>query len=436
MFQKTLKTDTLKKGDAMPKRILSLTDLQVKTAKPKAKEYKLTDGGGLYLLITPSGGKLWRFNYRFDEKYKTLFFKSYPEITLSDARKARDDARKLLANGVDPGAIIKAQKEQTQIQSEISANTFKKVARDWLQKNSPAWSESHVKTITSRLDRDVYPAFGDRAVTSITRKDVKTLMEKVEARGTIETADRIKLYCRQILRYALNNGLIEANPVDDMKDILSKRKPGHHAALTDPKEVASLLRAIDGFEGSFIVKCALKLAPLLFVRPGELRQMEWNEIDFESLDGGSPEWNIPAHKMKMKEPHVVPLCKQAVAILRELQPITGNGIYVFPNGRTTERPMSEVALLAALRRMGCSKEEMTPHGFRAMARTILDEVLQFRPDFIEHQLAHAVKDPNGRAYNRTAHLVERKKMMQTWADYLDNLKTGAKVIHLSDRSAG
>lgn len=419
----------------MPKRIMPLTDLQLKSAKPKEKEYKLSDGGGLYLLITHSGGKLWRFNYRFDGKQKTLFLKSYPEITLSDARKARDDARKLLANGVDPGAVIKAQKEQVQIQAEISANTFEKVAREWLQKNSPAWSASHIKTITSRLERDVYPAFGDRAVSSITRNDVKNLMVKVEARGTIETADRIKLYCRQILRYALNNGMIEANPVDDMKDILSKRKSGHHAALTDPKEVASLLRAIDGFEGSFIVKCALKLAPLLFVRPGELRQMEWNEIDFELLDGSTPEWNIPAHKMKMKEPHVVPLCKQAVAMLRELQPVTGNGKYVFPNGRTTDRPMSEVALLAALRRMGYSKEEMTPHGFRAMARTILDEVLQVRPDFIEHQLAHAVKDPNGRAYNRTAHLAERKKMMQQWADYLDGLKNGAKVIPLrSQRS--
>lgn len=407
----------------MPKRILPLTDLQLKNAKPKKlKEYKLSDGGGLYLLITPSGGKLWRFNYRFDGKQKTLFLKSYPEITLSDARDKRDDAREKLAKGVDPGAVIKAQKEQAQIQSEISANTFEKVAREWLQKNSPSWSASHIKTITSRLERDVYPFFGGKAVSSITRNDVKNLMLKVEARGTIETADRIKLYCRQILRYALNNNMIEVNPVDDMKDILSKRKTRNHAALTKPKEIAPLLRAIDGFDGSFVVKCALKLAPLLFVRPGELRQMEWKEIDFELLDGSTPEWNIPGSKMKMKEPHVVPLCKQAVAILRELQPLTGSGKYVFPNGRTMDRPMSEVALLAALRRMGYSKEEMTPHGFRATARTILDEVLQVRPDFIEHQLAHAVKDPNGRAYNRTAHLAERKKMMQQWADYLDEIK--------------
>ena len=401
----------------MPKRIVPLTDLQLKTAKPKVKEYKLSDGGGLHLLITPSGGKLWRCNYRFDGKQKTLFLKSYPEITLSDARKARDDARQLLANGVDPGAVIKAQKIQVQLQAEIVLNTFEKVAKEWLLKNSPQWSDSHIKTITGRLDRDVFPVFGDRAVTSITRNDVKCLMEKVAARGTIETADRIKLYCRQILRYALNNDMIESNPIDDMKDILAKRVPGHHAALTDPRKVSQLLRAIDGFDGSFVVKCALQLAPLLFVRPGELRAAEWSEIDLDNA-----EWNIPAIKMKMKSDHLVPLSHQAIAILRELEPLTGGNKYVFPCYRTNSRCMSENALTAALRRLGYVQGEMTPHGFRAMARTILDEVLNQRVDFIEHQLAHAVKDPNGRAYNRTAHLDERKKMMQLWADYLDSIK--------------
>lgn len=405
----------------MPKRIIPLTDLQVKNAKPKEKEYKLSDGGGLYLLITPSGGKLWRLDYSFSGKRKTLFLKSYPEKSLSDARRDRADARALLANGVDPVAVVKAQKMQLHVQSELDANTFEIVAREWFSKNRPVWSDAHIKTIKSRLERDVYPIIGNRPIAEITRGDVIALIRRVEARGVIETADRIKIYCGQIFRYALNLELIPSNPVTDMRDVLTKREAGHHAAITDPKKLAGLMRAIDEFDGSFIVKCALKIAPLVFARPGELRQMEWSEINFDT-----EQWNIPANKMKMKVNHLVPLSKQVIVVLKELQPLTGAGKYTFPNGRTTERPMSEVALLAALRRMGFSKEEMTPHGFRATARTILDEVLQVRPDFIEHQLAHSVKDPNGRAYNRTSHLDERKKMMQLWADYLDGLKQGVQ----------
>ncbi|MFZ3209619.1 MAG: integrase arm-type DNA-binding domain-containing protein [Geobacteraceae bacterium] len=405
----------------MPKRILPLTDLQVQKAKPSEKDYKLSDGRGLYLLVSSKGGKHWRFDYTFSGKRKTLSFKSYPEISLADARQRREDARKLLANDVDPGEIIKVQR---QIQ-EATAITFETVAREWFSKNEPVWSDSHIKTIKSRLVREVYPIIGNRPIAEITRGEVIALIRRVEARGVIETADRIKIYCGQIFRYALNLELIPLNPVTDMRDVLTKRVAGHHAAITDPKKLAGLMRAIDEFDGSFVVTCALKIAPFVFVRPGELRQMEWSEIDFDA-----EQWNIPAEKMKMKANHLVPLSKQVLAVLKELHPLTGSGKYAFPNGRTTDRPMSEVALLAALRRMGYSKEEMTPHGFRATARTILDEVLQVRPDFIEHQLAHAVKDPNGRAYNRTAHLDERKKMMQLWADYLDGLKQVAKVIPL------
>jgi integrase len=422
VHRQTVKESTVKKEEPMPKRIIPLTDLQVKKAKPKEKNYKLSDGGGLYLLITPSGGKLWRFDYSFDGKRKTLFLKSYPERTLSDVRKDREDARSLLANGVDPGAILKAQKVQVHLQAEHGENTFEKVAREWFSKNEPVWSDAHIKTIQSRLVREVYPIIGSRPIADITRGEVIALIRRVEARGVIETADRIKIYCGQIFRYALNLELIPHNPITDMRDILTKRVAGHHAAITDPKKLAGLMRAIDEFDGSFVVKCALKIAPLVFVRPGELRQMEWSEIDFDT-----EQWNIPAAKMKMKVNHLVPLSKQVIAVLKELHPLTGSGKYAFPNGRTTDRPMSEVAILAALRRMGYSKEEMTPHGFRATARTILDEVLQVRPDFIEHQLAHTVKDPNGRAYNRTAHLAERKKMMQLWADYLDTLKSGMKT---------
>ena len=408
----------------MPKRILPLSDLQVKNAKPKEKDCKLSDGYGLHLLITPTGGKLWRFQYRFDNKQKILALGSYPSVTLSDARQRREDARKLLANSVDPCALRKTQKECVTVQVENDKNTFEKVAKDWLEKNSPMWSDSHIKTITSRLERDVYPAFGSRTVISIKRNDVKSLMEKVAARGTIETADRIKLYCRQVLRYALNNDLIESNPVDDMKDILPKRTAGHHAALTDPKEVAPLLRAIDGFEGSYIVKCALQLAPQIFVRPGELRAAEWSDINFDEA-----EWRY--HISKTDTNHIVPLSTQAQEILKALHPLTGSGKYVFPCHRSPLRCMSENALIAALRRMGYTKEEITPHGFRATARTILDEVLHQRVDFIEHQLAHAVKDPNGRAYNRTAHLPERRKMMQLWSDYLDELKSQTGQVPLN-----
>ena len=252
------------------------------------------------------------------------------------------------------------------------------------------------------------------------------MLRRIESRGALETAHRIRTICGQVFRYAIATGRAERDPTADLKGALPPYKKGHHAAITDPKKVKELLKAIDGYQGSFVVKCALQLAPLVFVRPGELRQAEWSEIDFDTA-----QWNIPAERMKMKEAHLVPLSRQTVAILQELQLLTGRSKYVFPSARSNVRPMSNNAINAALRRMGFEKDEMTGHGFRAMARTILDEVLQVRPDFIEHQLAHAVRDPNGRAYNRTAHLSERGKMMQTWADYLDGLKAGGKVIQFN-----
>lgn len=400
----------------MPKRILPLTDIQVKNAKPKDKDYKLFDGGGLFLLVTVSGGKLWRFKYRFGGTEKLLTFKSYPEKSLSDARKDRDDARKLLVNGIDPGNIKKIlREEETALQK-----TFELVAKEWFAKNSPVWSDSHINTIKRRLERDVYPVIGNRAIAEIERAEIKNIILAVGARGVIETANRIKTYCNQIFRYALNNEYIKTNPATDLRDLLPKRAEGHHAAITEPKQVAELLRAIDAYSGSYAVQKALQLAPMVFVRPGELRKAEWSQIDFEVA-----EWRYFITKTKTQ--HIVPLAKQAVAILKDLHKLTGCGTYIFPCHRSRERPMSEVALLAALRRMGYSKEEMTPHGFRATARTILDEVLKYPIDRIEAQLAHAVKDANGRAYNRTTYLDERKQMMQEWADYLDGLKAGAKV---------
>ncbi|HNZ32261.1 MAG TPA: integrase arm-type DNA-binding domain-containing protein [Smithellaceae bacterium] len=403
----------------MPKRIIPLTDIKVQKAKPKEKPFSLFDGGGLYLLITPSGGKLWRFKYRFDNKEKKLAFGSYPEIRLLDARRKRDDARRLLANNVDPDAVRKAQK-QANIEE---AETFEVIAREWQDKFKSKWLEGYSEKIMRRLELNVFPWMGSRPIKDIKAPELLSVLRRIESRGALELAHRTRNVCGQIFRYAVATGRSERNPAEDLKGALSPVKTTHRAAIIEPKDVGKLLRSIDSYQGSFTVQCALKFAPLVFVRPGELRHAEWSEINLENA-----EWNIPGSKMKMKEPHLVPLSKQAIAILTELKDFTGSSRYVFPSERTFDRPMSNNTILAALRNLGYTKEEMTPHGFRAMARTILDEVLQVRPDFIEHQLAHAVRDPNGRAYNRTSHLEERRKMMQQWADYLDELKQGAKVL--------
>ena len=416
----------------MPKQIAPLTDIQVKNAKPQDKDITLFDGGGLYLLIGKQkydatgkslpASKLWRMKYRYDGKERLLSFGAYPTLSLADARQRREDAKKLLANGVDPGEMKKSLK---QARVELEENSFEIVAREWHSKFSGQWSAGHAGTIMDRLTRDVFPWLGAKPVSEVKPVDILAVLRRVEGRGALETAHRIRTICGQVLRYAVATGRAERDAAADLRGALPPVQERHHAALTDPKEVADLLRAIDGFKGTFHVKCALKLAPMLFVRPGELRQMEWAEIDFEA-----ERWNLPAAKMKMKTAHIVPLPRQAIDILKDLQPLTGYGKYVFPCHRSPLRPMTNNAINAALRRMGYTSDDQTGHGFRAMARTILDEVLQVRPDFIEHQLAHAVKDPNGRAYNRTAHLSERKKMMQLWADYLDGLKAGAKVIPL------
>lgn len=404
---------------------MALTDLVVKNAKGKDKPYKLSDGNGLFLLVTPAGGKWWRFKYRFDGKEKLISFGTYPDISLSEVRDKRHEARNQVANGIDPGGERKALKQAKQQKQEIVENSFEVVAREWHTKFSGQWTSGHAATIMDRLSRDVFPWLGTKPVSEVRPLDLLAVLRRVEGRGALETAHRIRTICGHVLRYATATGRAERDFAADLRGALPPVREKHHAALIDPKEVAELLRAIEGFQGTFHVKCALKLAPMLFVRPGELRQMEWSELDLAGA-----QWNIPAEKMKMKIAHIVPLSKQAVAILQELQPLTGYGRYVFPCHRSPLRPMTNNAVNAALRRMGYTSDEMTGHGFRAMARTILDEVLQVRPDYIEHQLAHAVKDPNGRAYNRTAHLVERQKMMQLWADYLDGLKVGAKVIPL------
>lgn len=395
-----------------------LTDTKLRKAKPTAKRQRLWDGGGLYLEVAPTGGKWWRLKYRHGGKEKRLSLGTYPDTGLADARAKRDEARKLLAAGIDPGEHRKAEKAAG---LEAAANSFEVVAREWLAKQT--WVAHYRTKVEAWQAQDVYPYIGGRPIAELTAPEFLAVGRRIEERGAVESAHRVLQTCGQIMRYAIATGRAERNPVADLKGALASPPERHHAAITDPAELGGLLRAIEGYSGDTVTRAALKLSALLFVRPGELRHAEWPEIDLDAA-----EWNIPAGKMKMRQPHLVPLSEQAVAILRELHLLTGQGPYVFPGARSRQRPMSNNAINAALRRMGYAKETMTAHGFRATARTMLDEVLHYRPDYIEHQLAHAVKDPNGRAYNRTAHLSERHKMMQGWADYLDALRAGGDVL--------
>ena len=349
----------------------------------------------------------------------------YDDTGLAAARSKRNKARELLAAGVDPADARKAEKAAG---AERAANSFEAVALEWLGKQT--WVKGYRVKVAAWLDNDVFPYVGGRPVAELTAPEFLRVARRIEERGAIESAHRIMQTCGQVMRYAIATGRAERNPVADLRGALSTAPERHHAAITDPGELGGLLRAIEGYAGDPVTRAALKLSALLFVRPGELRHAEWTEINLDAA-----EWNIPAGKMKMRQAHLVPLAPQAVAILRDLQPLTGRGQYVFPGARSPRRPMSNNAVNAALRRMGYDTDTMTAHGFRATARTILDEGLGYRADFIEHQLAHAVKDPNGRAYNRTAHLPERRKMMQSWADYLDALRTNANVVPIKRKAS-
>lgn len=396
---------------------MPLSDTSVRNAKPESKPRKLSDGGGMFLLVTPSGGKWWRFKYRFKGKEKLLSLGVYPDVSLKEARERRDEARKLLANGIDPSEMRKAEKNS-------QADSFEEVAREWYDKFKPSWSDSHALRILRRLEQNIFPWLGSRPIKTISAPDLLAVIRRIEARGAVETAHRALQNCGQIFRYAVACGRAERDPSGDLRGALPPSEEKHHASLTDPKAVAALLRDLDAYEGSFVTRCALRLAPLVFVRPGELRHAEWSEIDLDHA-----EWRIPAEKMKARTMHIVPLSKQAVEILRELHALTGQGKYLFPSVRTGARPMSENTVNAALRRLGYSKDEMTGHGFRSMASTILNEQ-GWNRDAIERQLAHAERNSVRAAYNYAEFLPERRKMMQSWSDYLDALRSGAKVIPL------
>lgn len=405
---------------------MPLTDTAIRNTKPGEKSVKLTDGGGLYLLLNPNGSRWWRLDYRFGGKRKTLSMGVYPDVTLAEARERRNQARKLLANGVDPGEQRKAQKSAS---LERAANSFEVIAREWFEKHREGWAPSHSSKIIRRLEVDVFPWLGARPIAEITAPDVLAVLRRIEGRGTLETAHRAGGNCSQVFRYAIATGRAVRDPVPDLRGALPPARGSNFASITDPAKVAELLRAIDAFSGTFPVQCALRLAPMLFVRPGELRQAQWSDIDLDKA-----EWRYTVTKTKTE--HLVPLSTQAVVILRDIHPLSGAGRFVFPGGRDPKRAMSEAAINAALRRMGYdTKTEITGHGFRAMARTILAEELHQRPEVIEHQLAHAVPDALGTAYNRTKFIKERRAMMQLWSDYLDKLKAGADVIPLKGNVA-
>jgi integrase len=342
---------------------------------------------------------------------------SYPDLSLAKAIEKRDDLRKMIVAGIDPSQAKKAQKA-----SDSGADSFETIAREWFEKFSPIWSPSHGERIIRRLERDIFPWIGKRPVNEIKAPELLSVLRRIESRGAVETAHRASQNCGQVFRYAIATGRAERDPSGDLKGAIPPTKTKHHASITDPLEIGKLLRAIDGYSGGLIVRCALRIAPMVFVRPGELRQAEWSEIDFDKA-----EWVIPGIRMKMKEKHIVPLSRQALEILRELHPLTEESRYIFPSPRTFDRPMSDNAILAALRSMGYTGDMMTGHGFRSMASTLLNEQ-GWNRDAIERQLAHAERDEIRAAYNYAQHLPERKKMMQAWADYLDSLRKGADVI--------
>lgn len=405
-----------------------LSDTQIRATKAGEKPVRLYDERGLYLEVTTTGGRWWRFKYRFAGKEKLLSMGTYPDTPLKAARDKRDRARALLEEGVDPSEARRAEKAS---RSEVVVNGFEAVAREWHATiHLGQVSAGHAARTLIRLEQDVFPWLGGLPVGEIKAPQLLQAMRRIEARGAIETAHRALQACGQVFRYAIATGRAERDPAPDLRGALKPVLVQHMAAITDPKRVGELLRAIESYKGMPITRAALELAPLVFVRPGELRKAEWIEFDLDAA-----EWRIPAARMKRTKQeklsgtaHVVPLSRQALTILTELQPLTGHGRYLFPSPRTGERPMSDNGVLSALRRMGFPSDEMTGHGFRAMARTLLAERLNVDEAVIEAQLAHAVKDSLGRAYNRTEFLDQRRRMLQTWADYLDKLRTGAEII--------
>jgi integrase len=398
-----------------------LTDTKLRALRPRSRLYRIADANGLCIEVTPAGSKLWRYRFRLHGKASMAALGEYPIVSLVEARKRRDEARATLAAGVSPVTAARARRTA---QADRASNTFAVVAAEFLAQRAKTLSAASVKREKRLIEQDL-GSIGGVPVADVEARAILAALRKIEQRGAVETAHRARSLAAQVFRYAIATGRTQRNPASDLVGALASPSSGHFASLTDPHDVAPMLRAIHAYQGTPIVSAALKLAPLVFVRPGELRSMRWADVDLKA-----GEWRFTASKTGT--PHIVPLSSQAVAVLEELRPLTDSGEFVFPSVRSIRRSMSENTLNAALRTLGYDGTTMTGHGFRAMARTILDEVLGFRPDYIEHQLAHAVRDPLGRAYNRTAHLAERRKMMQSWADYLDKLReVDTKIVPIA-----
>lgn len=395
-----------------------LTDQKLRSLKARDKLYRVADADGLCIEVHPSGAKYWRFRYRFAGKAKMQSLGVYPEVTLAEAREALQGARKAVRGGEDP---VQQRQRDEQARRIAGANTFEAVAREWLQQQEKRLAATTYEKAEWMLTEFVFPWMGARPMLEIDAPDVLALLRRIEQRGKLETAQRVKQRCSQVFRYAVATGRAKRDPCPDLRGALITPKTEHHASITDPNELGHLLRDLDSYQGNLVTAAALRLAPLVFVRPGELRHAEWAEFDLDEA-----QWRIPGMKMKMGETHLVPLSTQAVAILRELQPLTGKGCYVFPGVRSNARPMSENTVLAALRRMGYSNEQMTGHGFRSTASTRLHE-MGWNSLVIERQLAHAERNKVKAAYNYAEYLPERRRMMQAWADYLDGLKSSRVV---------
>jgi integrase len=398
----------------------TLSDARIRAAKATERPYKLFDERGLFLLVTPAGGRLWRLRYRMAGVEKLLALGVYPDVPLKRAREKRDEARRLIADGIDPNAKRKAERG-------AQAETFEAVAAEWLELQKKSLALETMSMLGTRLKSFLYPYLGSRPVAAITAQELLAVLRRIEARGRNETAHRVRALAGRVLRYAVATGRAQYDVAADLRDALAPVKSRNFASVTQPVRVGELMRAIHSYNGHPVTALALKLAPLVFVRPGELRAAEWSEFDLPNA-----EWRIPAARMKMKESHMVPLARQAIAILRELETLARGGRYLFPSLRTRERPMSDNTINAALRRLGYSSEEQTGHGFRSMASTLLNEQ-GFPPDVIELQLAHAERNKVRAAYNKAPRLPERRKMMQAWGDYLDGLRAGANVVPIKRR---
>ncbi|MFC4821924.1 tyrosine-type recombinase/integrase [Dokdonella ginsengisoli] len=390
---------------------MPLTDVTIRKVAA-AKPLRLVDGEGLYLLVNPNGSKWWRFDYRFDGRRKTISLGVYPETALIDARTKRAEVKHQLANGVDPSV-------KRRIERHVGEDTFEAVAREWFMRFSPGWAKSHSDKIIRRLELNLFPWLGKRPAGQIEPLEILVCLRRIEGRGALDTAHRALQNVGQVLRYAVATGRAPRDISADLRGALPPARHIHYPTIVEPREVGALLNAIDSYRGSVVVRCALKLSPYVFTRPGELRKASWSEFD---LDRG--EWRIPAERMKSRVPHIVPLSEQAVAILLELKPLTESSGLLFP-GRDNQKPMSDNTVNAALRRLGYEKDMFTAHSFRSMASTLLNE-LGWNPDAIERQLSHGERNKVRAAYNHAQHLPERRKMMTAWADHLDRLKRDAK----------